>query len=339
VPVPLTLTRELASHFARTALGHVRREYPNKLDHVLTEPEDVKSPRELHPIFYGSFDWHSCVHGYWMLARVLRRVPDLPEADAIRALFDMQFAPEKVAGEVAYLARPSARGFERPYGWAWALKLQSELLLRGNADGERWSHTMQPLADAFVQRFRDFLPLATYPTRGGTHGNSAFATILALDYALVSGDTELASLLRHKTRAWYGTDANYNGFEPSQDDFLSPSLMEAACLSIVLDPIIFQSWLRVFLPNIEQQEPAFLFAPATVSDRSDGKIGHLDGLNLSRAWCWKLILRALPQGDLLKVGPVIDRHIESALPHVAGDYMGEHWLASFAMLALDPYPD
>ncbi|HSC18760.1 MAG TPA: DUF2891 domain-containing protein [Rhizomicrobium sp.] len=337
--MPHTLTRDLASHFARTALGHVTREYPNKLDHVLTGPEDVKSPRELHPIFYGSFDWHSCVHGYWTLVRCLRRFPDLPEAGAIRALFDAQFTPEKVAGEVAYLARPSARGFERPYGWAWALKLQGDLLLHENAEGRRWVETMQPLADAFVERFRNFLPLATYPTRAGTHGNSAFATALALDYARVTGDTELASLLQQKARAWYGTDANYNGFEPSQDDFLSPSLMEAACMSRALDANTFLTWFQKFLPHAEHEQPAFLFVPATVSDRSDGKIAHLDGLNFSRAWCWMLILEALPQGDLLNVGPVIERHIESALPHVVGDYMGEHWLASFALLALDPYPD
>jgi hypothetical protein len=336
--VPLTLTKELASHFARTALGHVTREYPNKLDHVLNGPEDARSPRDLHPIFYGSFDWHSCVHGYWTLARCLRRFPDIPEAEAIRALFDEQFTPEKVAGEVAYLARPSARGFERPYGWAWSLKLQSELLLHRNTRGGRWSRTLQPLADAFVQRFRDFLPLAIYPTRAGTHGNSAFATTLALDYARVCGDAALSSLLQQKARAWYGSDANCNGFEPSQDDFLSPSLMEAACMSRLLDPDAFQTWFKMFLPDADDSQPSFLFTPATVSDRSDGKIAHLDGLNLSRAWCWKLILEALPKCPL-NVASVIDRHIESPLPHVAGDYMGEHWLASFALLALDPHPD
>jgi hypothetical protein len=334
-----TLSKDIASHFARTALGHVTREYPNKLDHVLTDPEDVKSPRELHPIFYGSFDWHSCVHGYWTMARCLRRFPDLPEAPAIRTLFDAQFTPEKVAGEVAYLARPSARGFERPYGWAWALKLQSELLLHRNSNGERWSLSVQPLGDGFVQRFNDFLPIATYPTRAGTHGNSAFAVTLALDYARGLNDADLASLLREKARAWYGADVAYHGFEPSQDDFLSPSLMEAACMSRVLDTNIFATWFDLFLPHAEHGQPPFLFAPATVSDRSDGKIAHLDGLNLSRAWCWTLILDALPRDNRLDVGPIIEHHVESALPHVAGDYMGEHWLASFALLALDPYPD
>jgi hypothetical protein len=331
-----TLTRDLASLFARTALGHVRREYPNKLDHVLTGPEDVRGPRALHPIFYGSFDWHSCVHGYWTLARCLRRFPDLPEAGAIRALFDEQFTAEKVAGEVAYLARPSARGFERPYGWAWALKLQSELLLHRNADGGRWSGALQPLADAFVQRFKDFLPFATYPIRVGTHGNTGFATTLALDYARSLDDATFQSLLQEKARAWYGGDTGYGGFEPSQDEFLSPALMEAACMGSVLESSSFPTWFESFLPHAEHGEPAYLFEPATVSDRSDGKIAHLDGLSLSRAWCWRLILSRMPQGALLNVGSVMDRHIESALPHVSGDYMGEHWLASFAVLALDP---
>ena len=337
--MPHTLTKDFASHFARTALGHVTREYPNKLDHVLTGQEDAKAPRELHPIFYGSFDWHSCVHGYWTLARCLRRFPDLPEAGAIRALFDAQFTAEKVAGEVAYLARPSARGFERPYGWAWALKLQSELLLHRNPDGERWSRIMQPLADAFVERFEQFLPRATYPVRAGTHANTAFATVLALDCARVPHATRLQSLLVDKAEAWYTEDAAYNGFEPSQDDFLSPSLMEAACMSRALDESAFAVWFRRFLPEATDRQPAYLFTPAAVSDRTDGKIAHLDGLNLSRAWCWKLIVSRLPEGDLLNVGPAIDRHIESALPHVSGDYMGEHWLASFALLALDPHPD
>jgi len=337
--VSLALTKELASHFARTALGHVTREYPNKLDHVLTGPEDVKSPRELHPIFFGSFDWHSCVHGYWTLARCLRRFPDLAEADTIRALFDAQFTPENVAGEVAYLARPSARGFERPYGWAWLLKLQSELLPHRNPDGAGWSQYLQPLADAFVQRFRDFLPLATYPVRGGTHGNSAFAITLALDYARVNRDSRLQALLIEKARDWYDSDTGCNVFEPSQDDFLSPALIEAASMSAALDAADFTSWFDAFLPDARRGRPVHLFTPATVSDRSDGKIAHLDGLNLSRAWCWKLIASAMPEGALPEVCARIERHIETALPHVTGDYMGEHWLASFALLALDPYPD
>ena len=336
-----SLTPNLASHFARTVLGHVTREYPNKLDHVLTGPDDIKSPRELHPIFYGSFDWHSSVHGYWTLARCLRRFPDLPEAEAIRALFDQQFTAEKVTGEVAYLARPSARGFERPYGWAWALKLQSELLKHPTFDGERWSRTMQPFADAFVQRFENFLPLATYPIRAGLHPNTAFALLLVLDYCGAAQDHSFAEICANKARVWYGMDANVGFGEPSQSDFLSPTLVEAALMTRVLSKDEFADWFARFLPQATEGEPRTLFEPATVTDRTDGHIAHLDGLNLSKAWCWRLIAAALPEGHALpqRIRAAVTELIESALAHVTGDYMGEHWLASFALLALDPYPD
>jgi len=334
-----TLTKDLASHFARTALGHVTREYPNKLDHVLTGPEDVRGPRNLHPIFYGSFDWHSCVHGYWTLARCLRRFPDIAEAGDIRALFDEQFTEEKVAGEVEYLARPSARGFERPYGWAWALKLQSELLLHQNADGGRWSRAMQPLADAFVRRFHDFLPLSTYPIRAGTHGNSAFALVLARNYAATANDPDLGRLCEQMIDDWYLYDADCDAREPSQSDFLSPTLVAAAAVADILDTDLFASWFDRYLPLAAKGGPAVLFIPATVTDRTDGQIAHLDGLNLSRAWCWQLIADGLPQDHPLqmRVSQVVTDHLNSALPHVTGDYMGEHWLATFALLALDPY--
>src|ERR1700761_6425768 len=193
----MTLTAELASLFARTALGHVTREWPNKMDHVLTGPEDIKGPRELHPIFYGSFDWHSCVHSYWLLAKLLRLFPSLPEAGAIRALLDDQFTQAKVAGEVAYLARPSARGFERPYGWAWLLMLQGELLQHTTGEGNHWAKTLQPLADAFVKRFEDYLPLATYPVRSGVHSSTAFALTLATDYAKAAEDMDFVRLLHN----------------------------------------------------------------------------------------------------------------------------------------------
>jgi hypothetical protein len=332
------LTSDLASHFARTALGHVTREWPNKMDHVLTGPEDVRGPRELHPIFFGSFDWHSCVHGHWLLARLLRRFPDLPQAGAIRALFDDQFTQNKVAGEVAYLARPSARGFERPYGWAWLLMLQGELARHSSDDGRRWAATLKPLADAFVARFHDYLPLATYPVRMGLHANTAFALILARDYAAAVGDTTLAALCAQRARHWYLADTNCNALEPSQSDFLSPTLIVAACLRGVLPDAEFRNWFAAYLPSAQYGEPATLFTPATVADRSDGQIAHLDGLNLSRAWCWRLIADVLPANDSLRARAeaAIAVHLQSALPHVAGDYMGEHWLASFALLALDP---
>jgi hypothetical protein len=332
IEVPNRLTPQLAAQFARIALGHVTREYPNKLDHVLDGAADAKGPRALHPIFYGSFDWHSCVHGYWTLARVLRLQPDLPEADAIRALFDASFTASNVAGEVAYLARPSSRGFERPYGWAWLLKLQAELMA---LDGP-WATTLQPLAEAFAQRFREFLPKTAYPIRTGVHSSTAFAVALALDYAVKVEDGDLVSMLLERPRLWHLGDRDAQAWEPSLDDFLSPTLMAAACLARVMDAQAFEAWFHAYLPRLADRQPESLFTPAVSPDRTDGKMAHLDGLNLSRAWCWRTIAAALPPEDAAR--PLIEAtartHLAASLPHVAGDYMGEHWLASFALLAL-----
>ena len=301
----------------------------------MTGSEDVKSPSQLHPVFFGSFDWHSCVHGYWLLSRLIRRFPDLPESRRIRALFNDRFTAIKIGGELAYLERSESRGFERPYGWAWALMLAGELGRHESEEGRTWSRVVRPLGDAFVRRFRSFLPLATYPVRAGTHGNTAFALLLALDYAGAVGDTAFASLCRGKAREWYAKDADCQAWEPSQDEFLSPALVEAACMSAVLARDVFGGWFERFLPRAKHGEPSTLFSPARVSDRTDGKIAHLDGLNLSRAWCWRLILSALDEAPFSAAEEAITSHLASALENVTGDYMGEHWLATFALLALD----
>jgi hypothetical protein len=323
------LTPELASSFARIALGHVTREYPNKMDTVLTGPGDVKGPRAQHPIFFGSFDWHSCVHGYWTLATVLRLHPDIPEAPAIRALFDDSFTAEKVAIEAAYVLRPASRGFERPYGWAWLLKLQAELLCH---DGP-WAALHQPLADAFERRFLDFLPIASYPIRTGVHSSTAFALRLAWDYPSKAG---LDGVITDRALAWYGADRDAQAWEPSLDDFLSPTLMTAGLLSRLMEGDAFTAWFDAYLPRAAAQAPATLFTPAVPPDRSDGKMAHLDGVNLSRAWCWREIAAALPADHPVRAvaQEAARTHLTAALPHVAGDYMGEHWLASFALLAL-----
>lgn len=324
-----------ASRFAAAALGHVTREYPNKLDHVLAGPGDVKGPRALHPIFFGSFDWHSCVHGWWTLFTLLRLHPDMPEAPRVRALADELFTTDNVAVETAYLAQPSSRGFERPYGWGWLLMLAAEMDRHEDADGRRRAAALRPLAQAFADRFHAFLPLSTYPVRVGTHYNTAFALRLALDWA-EPNDPVLADLCREKALAWHMDDRGCQAWEPSQDEFLSPALMEAALMRRVLPREAFLDWFAAFLPDIGKQAPQTLFVPAGVSDRSDGKIAHLDGLNLSRAWCWREIATAMDEGDPRKaVAETAARtHLDAALPHVVGDYMGEHWLASFALLAL-----
>ena len=328
------LTAEIAGRFARVALGHVTREYPHKADHVFSGPQDVARHREHHPVFFGSFDWHSCVHGYWTLATILRRFPDMTEADAIRALFAEMLTPEKLGGELAYLSRPMSAGFERPYGWAWLLKLAAELKAHENTDAY---NSIAPLAEAFSDRFKAFLPKATYPLRAGVHSNTAFALRLAMDYADAVGDDALADLARNTALGWHLGDRDCQAWEPSGDEFLSPALMVAECLRRMLPAGDFAAWFATFLPRTAQREPATLFTPATVSDRSDGKIAHLDGLNLSRAWCWRGIANALPASDPARTVALeaAETHLASALEHVAGDYMGEHWLASFALLALE----
>lgn len=332
----ISLTPALGSRFAKLALSHITREYPNLIHHVMNGPVDVRAPRELHPLFFGSMDWHSCVHGYWLLATLLRTYPEFPEAAAIRELFDKQITPSNVRGELEYLGEPLRRTFERPYGWAWLLMLAAELDRHGTEDGARWKSTLAPLADAFAKTFLEFLPKATYPTRVGTHFNSGFALTLAIEYAEVTRNQTLRNLIASKALAWYQHDVDCQAWEPGGDDFLSPALMEAECMRRVLSAAEFTEWFNAFLPRISEKEPRTLFEPATVSDRSDGKIAHLDGLNLSRAWCWRSLATTWPDTDRRR-DIALDAarvHLGASLPHVAGDYMGEHWLATFALLAL-----
>ena len=331
-----TLTPELASKFAGLALAHVRREYPNLLYHILNGPQDVKQPRELYPVFFGSMDWHSCVHGYWLLATVLRVFPTIVEADEIGRLFDDQLTAAKVIGEVEYLNQPLREIFERPYGWAWLLMLAAELSRHRSESAKRWSQALAPLTKGIVDRFLVFLPKATYPTRVGTHFNSAFALALALEYAEVAHNDALWKMIEEKARDWYDRDSDCQAWEPGGDDFLSSALVEAECMRRVLDAEDFSRWVDRFLPRLADREPSTLFKPAIVSDRSDGKIAHLDGLNLSRAWCWRSIAGTWPSNDRRRAiaFEAADAHFAASLPHVAGDYVGEHWLATFALLAL-----
>ena len=325
------LTPGTAERFASIALGHVTREYPHKLDQVLEGPEDLLSPRELHPIFFGSFDWHSCVHGYWLLLRTLRLHPDMPSSVRIRTLADEMFAPEKVAAELAYLDRAYTGGFERPYGWAWLLMLHAE----AQKHEAVWADDLAPLASAFAERFKVYLPKLTYPIRTGTHFNTAFALVLARDWA-VAHDPALSAMIGERALAYYAGDRACQAWEPGGDDFLSSALTEALVMQRVLPRGEFVRWFTLFLPDLAGGEPQSLFTPALVSDRSDGKIAHLDGVNLSRAWCWRQLAEALPDELAALARETADVHLAASLPHVAGDYMGEHWLATFALLALDP---
>lgn len=315
----MRLDAHTGAKMARIALGHVAREYPNKLQHAATGDEDIRPPRELYPIFFGSFDWHSCVHGWWSLLTLRRLFPDMAEALEIEALADSSFTADKVAVENAYFQRPLSRTFERPYGWAWLLFLHLEA---SRHEDRSWAAELKPLANTIAAHFDQHLQLLTYPIRSGAHFNTAFALVLALEWA-DRFDADLAELIRFRSRHWFGGDRDAPAWEPSGDDFLSPTLTEALLMHRVLGAE-FGDWFGAFLPRLDQRQPATLFEPAVVSDRSDGKIAHLDGLNLSRGWCWRSL--GFPQHA--------DAHLEAALPHLSGDYMGEHWLQSFALLAL-----
>ena len=332
------LTQETASGFARLALKCVQQEYPNKLDHVMNDAGEVQPPSELHPAFYGCFDWHSAVHGHWMLVRLLKIFPELPEGDEIRRTLNANLSEANIQREVAYLHQENRTSFERTYGWAWLLKLAEELEGWEDADGRSWSRNLAPLPEALTARYQDFLPRQTYPIRRGVHANTAFGIAFALDYAVKTSDRAFEELLLERSLTYFQGDENCAAaWEPGGDDFFSPCLMEADLMRRVLEPEDFREWFERFLPGIVSGEQANLLEPAEVSDRSDPKIVHLDGLNLSRAWCMLGIAGSYPEGSPVRtiLREAAGRHAEATLEHVAsGQYEGEHWLASFAVYML-----
>ncbi len=336
------LSEEQASRFARLALACIQKEYPNKPEHVLNQAADIQGPRALHPAFYGCFDWHSSVHGHWMLVRLLRLFPQLPQSKEIRAALDANLTAGNLLREAAYLKAPNRQSFERLYGWAWLLKLAEELHGWNDGDGRTWAASLQPLADAMVARYLDFLPKQTYPIRTGVHPNTAFGLAFGLDYARAVGNGPLENLIAERARTYFLADTAYPAsWEPGGEDFFSPSLMEADLMLRVLAPAEFRAWFRGFLPGIGRQEPKSLLEPAMVTDRTDPKLVHLDGLNLSRAWCMYSIADALPTADPARqaLADSAQRHAAAALAHVAsGDYVGEHWLASFAVYLMSTTP-
>jgi len=334
----LQLTKAAASNFAHLALRCIEKEYPNKPDHVLNDANDVKDPRFFHPAFYGCYDWHSCVHGHWMLVRLLKTFPDLPEAPTIRQALNRDLTAANIAVEVQYFHQPGRKNFERTYGWAWLLKLAEELKEWNDPDSQRWYTNLQPLANTIAGLYEDFLPKQNYPIRTGVHPNTAFGIAFALDYARSVHDRKLDSLLVERSLAYYGSDKNCPlSWEPGGEDFLSPCLEEADLMRRVLQPSQFASWLHSFMPDLMTKTGTLSFVPAVVTDRTDPKLVHLDGLNLSRGWCLIGIASALPDNDPLRL-PLINsaiEHAESSLKYVAsGNYEGEHWLASFAVYLL-----
>ena len=329
---------EETGHYASLALKCATTEFPNKPDHIINDASDMERPREAHPSFYGCFDWHSSVHGHWLMVRALRLHPDLPDAVRLRAVLDVQLSTEAVAGEIAYLSQPNRAIFERTYGWAWLLKLDQELRGWDDPDAKRWSANLAPLTAQFVGRYETFLPKLTYPLRIGVHQNTAFALAFGLDYARAAGDKKLEDLIVARSKEYFEKDRDYPAaWEPGGEDFFSPALIEADLMRRVLAPPEFARWLSRFLPKLGRGGPKSLMTPAVVTDRTDPRIVHLDGLNLSRAWCLRGIASGLPIIDARRaeLETLAKRHLDATLPHVAsGAYEGEHWLASFAMLAL-----
>jgi Protein of unknown function (DUF2891) len=335
------LLRAGAASYAEVALGNIRREFPSGVRHTMTAPGDFPyRPRARTPVFYGSYDWHSCVEMHWLLARLLRAVPGAVPAGEIRAVLDKQFSEVALAAEMDFIGSPGGLA-ERPYGWGWLLALAAECAAVRGPEGPRWAAALAPLAGAVTAQFLDWLPRATYPVRHGVHANSAFGLSRALPYARLratAGDPALLTAITSQAEDWFGADTLYPGsWEPSGQDFLSPALTEAELMTRILPPAEFATWLAVFLPGIAGGQPAPLFTPVTVTDSSDGQLAHLHGLNASRAWCWRRIAAVLPPGDT-RTGPALAAaraHAAAALPHVVGDdYMVEHWLACYAVLLL-----
>jgi hypothetical protein len=332
--------RAEADGYARLALENIAREFPTLVSALMTAPGQFPHrPRDRTPVFYGSFDWHSCVEMHWVLVRLLKILPpSAVPAAGIRSALDAQFTADCLRQEAEY-AGMNGTGL-RHYGWGWALALSHELATwPGDPDAARWAAAMDPLAEALTANFLSWLPKATYPIRTGLHANSSFALSRALPHAQLlagSGRPELARAISAAARRWYGHDQDYpGGWEPSGSDFLSPALTEAELMARILPAGEFGGWLAAFLPGLAAGEPAALFTPAVVSDSSDGQIAHLHGLNLSRAWCWRRLAETLPAGDpRVPVCVAAARtHAEAALPHVVTDhYMVTHWLAAYAVL-------
>ncbi|OZM74611.1 hypothetical protein CFN78_03555 [Amycolatopsis antarctica] len=329
-----------AAEYARVANTNIHREFPNSITSLMREPGDAPDrPSRIHPVFFGSFDWHSCVEMHWVLVRLLRSTPGGLPSDAIRSSLDALLTEPALAGEAATFRVRSAH--TRPYGWGWALALAHELGTWADPDGRRWSAYFAPLAEAVVEAFVEWLPKATYPVRHGLHGNSAFGMARALPYArarAADGEPALLEAIAGAAQRWFGTDAGYPAaWEPSGTDFLSPALTEAELMADLLAEADFPMWLDRFLPGLAAGEPATLFSPAVVSDDSDGMIAHLHGLNLHRAWGWRRIAESLPEADprLDLLAEAAARHAEAELGNVSGgDYAVEHWLVAYAVLYL-----
>ncbi len=334
-PASVQVDESAAARFARLALDCVHREYPNKLSHVLQSDEDARPPRHLTPAFYGCYDWHSSVHGHWLLARLARTFPGAAFAAQARAALGLSLTSANMAGELEYVRGPGRASFERPYGLAWLLQLAAELRQWEDPDAAVWARTIEPLEQEAALRFATWLPRLHYPIRVGEHSQTAFAFGLVRDWALAAGNEAMRALIDAKAREFYLLDRDCPlGYEPSGEDFLSPCLAEADLMRRVLDAKEFGRWLSAFLPGIPSDGSTTWLRPGVVTDRSDPKLAHIDGLNLSRAWMLQGVATALADADPRRRSLLesASEHAEAALPAVTGEhYEGGHWLATFAV--------
>ena len=323
-----------AERFARLALACIHQEYPNKIAHVMSGDEDVAPPRELTPVFYGCFDWHSSVHGHWLLVRLLHLYPDAEfRAAAIEAL-NQSFQADRVAIEVLYAKHEQRDSFERPYGIAWLLQLMAELREWDDPLARQWQATLEPLEAAYVTKTSEWLAKLAYPIRIGEHAQTAFAFALFIDWARIAGNPAFAELVRQRAVDFYARDVNCPlEYEPGGQDFLSPCLAEADLMRRVMTPAEYATWLAKFLPRIPDDDSTQWLPLAEITDRSDGKLAHLDGLHLSRAWALEGMATGLPAGDsrIAAIEAAAKRQAEAGLAAVTGEhYEGGHWLGSFA---------
>lgn len=336
---PAHLTPAHANTLARIGLGGVGREYPNHLAHVLNGDTDVAPPRELHPSFFGCFDWHSAVHTHWMLLKLLTRVDSVRLREAIESSLATSFESDKLKAEAAYLGAPGRQGFERPYGLAWLMTLSAALSACGLPAARSWQAALAPVVGAARENLLSWIPKLRYPIRTGTHNQTAFAFVLLLNTAHVTGDDKLAQRVRDAAMRFYADDRDGPlAWEPSGEDFLSPCLMQAHLLSCLLECEDFSAWLDDFLPGIPRGQHGWL-ACAQVTDESDGRLVHLHGLNLSRAWNLGALLACLPATDTRRPALAAARqaHLDAGMRAAlaASDYAGSHWLPTFAVLAAD----
>lgn len=324
----------VTDRFATLALSCIHREYPNKISHVLNSAADAKPPHQLTPAFYGCFDWHSSVHGHWLLTRLMKLDPESPFTPAIESELAKSFTQENMAVEVAYFTAEGRNSFERPYGIAWYLQLIAELQESDHPAHKEWRETLRPLEDAIVDKVSAWLPKLAYPVRLGTHNQTAFAFGLMLDYARTVGNSVFETLISDKVLTFHSGDKYCPlDYEPSGEDFLSPCLMEADLMRRVMDQETYSAWLNEFLPMLPTDGSADWLAPAIVLDATDGKLVHLDGVNLSRAWALEGIASALPESDTRRASlqAAADVHKEHGIKSVSDShYAGSHWLASFA---------